>query len=230
MERRQANWQAWQRQLSDEREKRTAQQRSIPGSPIPVDLADASMKALRAKSRLVDGAVDPEKLPAIRYAEELRETGEIVLPDGRKKKSLFLFGKPGMGKTGCLLPIYFNAENKGVDVYFVSFVHLMRMVRDGYRPKPGEPTASEIVNRACDAELLFIDDLGHTWEEQIKSHSVGIADDILRWRHSIDAPMLITSNLEPNLLAQQLTAAVYQRIAQRCVVCKVGGKLLRPLN
>ena len=206
----------------------------ISGSPIPWTLEDASLAALKAKSRLENGEIDPEKRIAIDTAEILMRNGEISSKGADRNSltinSMMIFGPPGVGKTGCLMPVYLAWQKKGKDCYFVDFKHLMRMVRDGYNPLPGEPTATEVVNRACTAEVLFFDDLGHTWEKEIKAHSIQIAGDIIRYRYSKKLATLMTTNLDPSALANQLMPEIFQRMGEFARVVKMSGKLLRQLN
>lgn len=234
-QRRVADWQEWQARnaaenaLRAERAKLAAAPKEIAGSPISYTLKDASLKALRAKARLENGEIDPEKRLAIEMAERLMGNGEIS-SKGVSRDSMLIFGPPGVGKTGCLMAVFLAWQQQGRDCYFVDFKHLMRMVRDGYKPLPGAPTAAEVINRACDVDVLFFDDIGHTWQEEISSHSVQVAGDIIRYRYGLKKTTLMTSNLDPNALSKQLTPEIFQRIAEFAKTVKMGGKVLRQLS
>lgn len=229
-ERRAASWQEWQSQNKQVNDQRREREKLILGSPIPWTLEDASIKGLRVRARDGNGEVDPEKRIAIDLAELLRTNGEVSSKNEMKRNSILIFGAPGVGKTGCLMPVFLDWRKKGRDTYFVDFKHLMRMVRDGYKARAGEPTASEVINRACSADVLFLDDVGHTWEDEIKPHSVQVVGDIIRYRHAKKLATLMTTNLAPNDLARQITSEIFQRIAEMAVIVKMGGKVLRQLN
>jgi len=160
---------------------------------------------------------------ALKIAETLSQYGKVK-QGGTHKNSVFLHGPRGTGKTGLLVPIFMSMARAGTDCLFVPYLSFMRLVRAGY--ELGD--ANEKIERAMDAGLLFIDDLGQTRRTSPETeHSRAIIQDIIYHRHGNNMPTYITSNLGPEEISEQFSEETWQRIAEMAVVASVTGKVIR---
>ena len=170
--------------------------------------------------------IEPNKQKAMNLAEEFARNG-FAMDRDVQKKSIYLFGPRGIGKTGLLVPVFMELARSGLDCMFAHYLTFMRLIRQGYQ----DGDANEKIDRAIDVDVLFIDDLGQSRRSDMETdHSRMVVQDIIYYRHGDDKETLITSNLTPPELKTQFSEETWQRVAEMSVVCPMNGKILRDID
>jgi len=169
---------------------------------------------------------DPGKQAAVVAVRHMLDTGNALDLNGDSKRSIYLYGDRGVGKTGLLMPVFLDMFAQGRDCLFTSFLGLMRLVRAGY--DTGE--ANQRIERAIEVDVLFLDDIGQTGRTKEETdHTRAVIQDIIYWRHGDDKTTLMTSNLTPLQLSEQFAPETYQRVEEMAAVIRVRGKVLRKI-
>lgn len=189
----------------------------IRDAGIPRLYANCTLASLRARI-----GSDPEKGAALKAAAILQSKGEITM-GGVTKRSILLWGGSGSGKTGCLAPVYAEFVRQGKRGVWLSMNELLNRVRSGY----DDGTAKRELENATYAEVLFIDDLGMPWRDELSPHSVDLIDLLFYRRHLDVAQTLMTSSLNPSDLAAQLSGKTWRRIEQMAVVLPMGEDAIK---
>jgi len=167
------------------------------------------------------------KETALKAAEEWCTTGSVTCSRGMKR-GILLWGETGVGKTGLVAPLANDRLEMGMSVLFHEYYELMAEIQSRYN---GDGGWQQLVRTAQEVDLLVLDDLGRQM-----SHRRGDTETrdkmeklyrIISYRHGKDLPTLITTNLDPQGLAEFFGPAIRGRIVEMCAVVKVGGRNLR---
>ena len=151
-------------------------------------------------------------------------------------QSWFLWGPYGTGKTAAMvlyardyLTAYTDTGTRAPTILFRSVPRLLMELRATYSRKPDDPTESDVLDRFLRTDLLLLDDLG---AEQIKDS--GWVEDrlyqVIGERHADMTPIIFTSNLSLDQLAQRIGERIVWRIVEMCGddgIVEVKGKNLR---
>lgn len=161
---------------------------------------------------------DSGKQEAIKALLSLKETAEY-----QGKMGLLLWGKPGVGKTGAVSPLFIHLLREGCSGLWIQYSELMARLRDFE-----SDDNRRVMADAKKVEYLFIDDIGDPGAE--KSASDYARDCVFRiidHRKNNGLPILATSNLNLAGLEQQFHERIAQRLGETCSVIEVKGKVLR---
>lgn len=131
-------------------------------------------------------------------------------------KGVFFLGKVGRGKTHLAGAIArYVIENYYVPVIFRSYSEMLDKIKQNFDGDKKE------VERLCNAPLLIIDDLGQEkWTEW--NHEVLFR--IINSRYETKSPIVVTSNLSPMELRENVGEAVFSRLYEMTDRVKVAGK------
>jgi DNA replication protein DnaC len=137
------------------------------------------------------------------------------------KAGLFVHGKSDQGKTGALSQVFLHYLRQGAAGLWVQYNSLLRELRnfeDGH--------VDERINQCKYVEYLFIDDFGDPLANQASAYSRDVMMQIIDYRNNYRKPVLITSNLTLDELAQQYHARLVKRLLENCFVVEVTGNAL----
>lgn len=162
-------------------------------------------------------AGDPGKQEAITAVRTLEETGAV-----EGKPGLLLWGKPGVGKTGALSPLFLHFLRQGQTGVWVQYNELMSEMR-----KFEDGNVGSRMEMCKSIDVLFIDDFGDPAAEKAASdYSRDVMFRIIDYRLNNGKRMLVTSNLDIDKIADQFHARVARRLKECCAVVKVAGRPL----
>lgn len=130
------------------------------------------------------------------YSKELIDS----ILNGTYEIGLYLYGKFSTGKTYLLSAIAHELAKHDITSTFVYMPDLVRTIKDGIRTG----TLEEKVNQLKHTDVLIIDDLGG--ENMTEWFRDEIFAPILQFRHSLNLPVLISTNLDFNNLTAHLLA------------------------
>lgn len=203
-------------------------------------LASARSQAEHTRrQRLFDDAGVPPKFLGYTWESYLQAAGQdrgkqtliqaitAYLADGYVQTSdgikvgLFVHGKSDLGKTGALSQVFLHYLRQGAAGLWVQYNTLLRELRnfeDGH--------VDERINGCKHVEYLFIDDFGDPLANQASNYSRDVMMQIIDYRNNYRKPMLITSNLTLDELAQQYHARLVKRLLENCFVVEVTGNAL----
>lgn len=225
VERRVESWKTFTTNTEVANKKAATHQRELFRSEVPKRLQGLSINSLAAAAAS-NGKIDTDKIAAIAAAREMRETGTAPGIGGARKRSLLLWGvSSGVGKTGCLTPIFEARAKAGVDCLFISFADMVEQVRAGFKDEQWFAR----LERARTVPLLFLDDFGYP-DRAASDHVREVAMSIMRHRSGADLATLMTSNLTLDDLSEQLGEWLYRRVAEMAAVIHMGGKVLAKLG
>lgn len=164
----------------------------------------------------------PGKEKAIGVVRYYLEHGQAF--DGERAfPGLFLWGEPGVGKTGLLSPLFTHLLRSGKSGVWLSYPDLMAAMRS-FEDGNVEERMVELQR----TDILFVDDFGDPNSQRTASdYSRDTVFRIVDYRLTHHLPMLITSNLGPGAVVDQFHQRIARRMNEACLAVRVTGK---PLN
>lgn len=144
--------------------------------------------------------------------------------DGAKRwPGLYVWGEPGVGKTGALSPLFMDILRSGASGIWVQYNELM----DAMRNFNGEESVHDRMHELQTCDVLFIDDLGDPGSTRVASdYARDVMFRLIDYRTNHFLPMFVTSNLSPAQLTQQLDERTARRLFDLCFVVHVSGAAL----
>ena len=177
-------------------------------------LKSSHLPDIYADKTYADYRVDTENAAAVAYAKSALET----------RQGAFLYGNCGTGKTFLAALIAKDFLKAGKGVVFEKVPRLLADIRNTFGDK-SELTESQVINAACNAELLILDDFG--MEKPTKFAGTTLCTIIDARFDRPDLTTIITSNYPLERIRQELDNASDgassngSRIADRCrAICK----------
>jgi DNA replication protein DnaC len=167
---------------------------------------------------LAASQAEPAWMPArFAHAQLADLTGQVRgladrWTDGGMNANVLLLGNVGVGKTHAACAMARQAWQAGSSVSFVPVVELL----DQLRPQ-GDPDAYD---RAIRVDVLVLDDLGG---ERPTDWTGERLYAIVNRRWLEQRPTLVTSNLAPHVLEQQVGPRVFSRLYHEALRLTVGG-------
>ena len=179
--------------------------------PIRISRAKARKLEARLPQRFRDVAFDRypvNEMPDPVVTAIRRYTRDInaQIDEG---KGVWLFGDVGTGKTTLAMLVSKAALNAGRSVAIYSMPRLLAVLRD----QIDEDGTRDYLDRLATVDLLHIDDLGAEYRtdwaiEQLYS--------IINTRYEEQRALVVTSNLGPEELPEQLGERIVSRLNEMC--------------
>ena len=129
-----------------------------------------------------------------------------------KNIGLFIYGKPGNGKTYSVSCIANALLGKGVPVICVGINQLLSRIKESYN-KYGHEAESDILKALANADLLIIDDLG---TEQENEWSQSRIYSIIDARYRNELPLIVTTNIDIKELEKRYPTRTFDRLKEMC--------------
>jgi DNA replication protein DnaC len=142
---------------------------------------------------------------------ELREYADTF---DRNSMNLLLIGNAGLGKTHAALAIAGAVLDKGYDVIYQSSPEFFARLEALHFTSGAAEQESALMDAACEADLLILDDLG---TELISAFTISSLYTLLNTRTAARRPTVFTSNiLDGALLEKRYTEKIASRLAGSC--------------
>ncbi|MCL1975007.1 MAG: ATP-binding protein [Firmicutes bacterium] len=133
---------------------------------------------------------------------------------GECERGLYYEGNLGSGKTFLAAAITGELLNKGLAARFIVVPEFLEQLRHSYRSlDDGDYDEKELMNGVMSAPVLVLDDLG---AHNSSSWTIGKIYTLLNNRLNNKLPCIITSNLKPAALAEELGPRAASRIKEMC--------------
>jgi DNA replication protein DnaC len=140
-----------------------------------------------------------------RYVDTLRER----LEEG---KGIWFQGDVGTGKTTLAMLISAEALRQSHSVAIYSLPRLLGLLRETFNDE-SESSLSQLLDRLAAVELLHVDDVG---AEQTSPWVLEQLYTIVNTRYEDGRAMLLTTNLRPDELREQIGERTVSRIIEMC--------------
>ena len=146
----------------------------------------------------------------VRVVAEYCDAIHKNLDEGR---GLWLQGGPGTGKTTLAMLVSRQALDAGRSVAIYSLPALLARIRRTFDAEPGEQSYSDLFERLATVDLLHIDDLGaENTTEWVLEQLYALVNE----RYANQRSLVVTTNLEEDVLEQQIGARVVSRLVEMC--------------
>jgi DNA replication protein DnaC len=151
--------------------------------------------------------LDRNVVSAVRdYIESLEDN----LGGGR---GLWFMGDVGTGKTSLAMLASKAAIERGRSVAIYSLPRLLSRIRHTYDADTGEQSYDDFIDRLTNVDLLHIDDLGaEKTSEWVLEQLYAIVDS----RYEAERAMVVTTNLDPGALEEQIGLRTVSRLVEIC--------------
>jgi DNA replication protein DnaC len=134
---------------------------------------------------------------------------------------LWLFGKPGTGKTSLAMLVSKAALDAGRSVAIYSLPRLLAEIRSTFEAD-SEGSYLDFTDRLAAVDLLHIDDVG---AENTTPWVLEQLYTIVNARYEDERSIVITTNIEePGRLAAQIGARAVSRLEEMCTVLPLFGE------
>ena len=147
-----------------------------------------------------------------------------ILSSVKSKKSLFIHGKCGTGKTYLAAAIAREelAKDRRADVYMIDIDDLLSEIKSTFSANGGnaEETEQELVERYATVETLCLDDIG---AEKVTDWSASVLRRIINKRDGGEMRTIFTSNYSLDELTERLGDRIASRISGMCEVIFLAG-------
>src|SRR3954447_11662239 len=157
-----------------------------------------------------DMSRDLELKAAVTEVAAFLETLDEKLDAGR---GLWLFGDTGTGKTTLAMLISKAALESGRTVAIYSLPKLLARIRQTYDAEPGGDSYLRFFERLTAVDLLHIDDLG---AEKRSDWVLEQLYALVNERYESQRSMLVTTNLDPQQLEEQIGPRTVSRLVEIC--------------
>lgn len=142
--------------------------------------------------------------------------------DARYRNGLILFGGYGTGKTHLAAAIANNLVDKGVSCMFGTFSDHLEKIRQEFN------TDKRVyLEKLKNIPMLVIDDIG---QEKKSEWTQQILYDVINYRYDHLSPVVITTNLDVDALANHVGGAVMSRLMEMCFIVQTAGKDMRDMR
>jgi len=147
-----------------------------------------------------------------RYVRELDDE----LDAGR---GLWLYGDVGTGKTTLAMLVSQTALERGRSVAIYSLPRLLAEIRTTF-DDDAENTYTDLLDRLTEVDLLHIDDVG---AEKTSPWVLEQLYAIVNARYEEERAIVLTTNLDRDALADQITERTVSRLEEMCEVLPIFG-------
>lgn len=138
----------------------------------------------------------------------------------RAGEGLWLFGDVGTGKTSLAMLVSQQALDAGHSVAIYSLPRLLAEIRDTF-DADSEDSYVAFLDRLASVDLLHIDDVG---AERTSPWVLEQLYAIVNARYEEERAVLITTNLERDALAEQITERTVSRLEEMCEILPLFGE------
>lgn len=138
-----------------------------------------------------DYEVTADNKAAVKAANELVENPQF---------GLYIYGKPGTGKTFLAAIIAQELIHKGKSVIFGDVPSVLDDLKDTF-DGGGENKLSQLMSMLAETDMLVLDDLG---TEVPTEWAVERLYKIINDRYNSDKPLIVTSNYKPNIVGERM--------------------------
>lgn len=147
-----------------------------------------------------------------------------------EKKGLFIFGKPGVGKTYTLEKfienynkpkMYPTTDGKQIEI---AKNYKMKNLSDVFSDLVGAQQSGGYTGKLNDlkkSEMLFLDDMGTEKSSDFRNE---VLYQIIDYRYRNELPTFITSNLTTKEVAEKYSTRLASRIIDMCMIVEMTGK------
>jgi len=129
---------------------------------------------------------------------------------GPPTRGVMLVGAPGTGKTHLMAACANALLDRGVRVIFACVPDVLADLRRAV----GADALEDVVAELRECEVLCLDDLG---AERVTDWAREQVYRLINYRYEAELPVLATSNLDADALAEQLGDRIVSRLAEMCV-------------
>jgi DNA replication protein DnaC len=145
----------------------------------------------------------------VRTVRRYVDTLEQQLEEG---KGIWFQGDVGTGKTTLAMLISAEALRRSHSVAIYSLPRLLGLLRETFNDE-SESSLSQLLDRLAAVELLHVDDVG---AEQTSPWVLEQLYTIVNTRYEDGRAMLLTTNLRPDELREQIGERTVSRIIEMC--------------
>ena len=138
-----------------------------------------------------DYEVTADNKTAVKAANELVENPQF---------GLYIYGKPGTGKTFLAAIIAQELIHKGKTVIFGDVPSVLDDLKNTF-DGGGENKLSQLMSMLAETDMLVLDDLG---TEVPTEWAVERLYKIINDRYNSDKPLIVTSNYKPNIVGERM--------------------------
>jgi DNA replication protein DnaC len=157
-----------------------------------------------------DMARDPKYGAVVKEVREFVEHLDERLGEGR---GLWLMGDVGTGKTTLAMLASKAAVEAGRSVAIYSLPRLLARIRRTYDGEAGEDSYLQFFERLTSVDLLHLDDLGaEKRSDWVLEQLYAIVDE----RYESKRSMVVTTNLNPSDLEEQIGPRTVSRLVEIC--------------
>jgi DNA replication protein DnaC len=168
-----------------------------------------------------DMARDPRTRKAVEAIAAFVENLDANLEAGR---GLWLMGDVGTGKTTLAMLVSRHAVSSGATVAIYSLPRLLARIRRTYDADPREDSYLGFFERLTSVDLLHVDDLGaEKRSDWVLEQLYAIVDERYQSRRAV----VVTTNLGPDDLEEQLGPRIVSRLTEMCESIPLFGDDLR---
>lgn len=163
----------------------------------------------------------PERYVNVKYTDADKKLRTHLEGTAKHRRGLYIHGPVGSGKTHLLYALGLGAEEKLKlrDVLFYNTTELMQSVRDDFGRAPADK--ERLLERILESKgLLLLDDIG---AERLTDWTLEQFYLLINKRYENRLPILFSSNLSVQELAEQLGDRIVSRIIETCDIVNLEG-------